>query len=298
MNRVLPALFVLLLVVPASGGTVFHYQAYQSDGRRLPSIHDEGEAGNNGTADAGFKYSDATAQTGVGSSVGNRSLNGRGVSGIISSGTQELANSLIAEAGGFTMEAWFLWWGGGTGNSLIDYAGSEKLLIDTRQGNGNEIRLRINDDTERDMVIGTAKAQTWQYVAAVFDTHGSQVDDGSITGKFELYLDGKYLRTTDEVTITDLGDSRNLGIGTSKTPLNEPDAFFSGLVYEPRVTMGALDSSELLYVGIVPEPSSMWLGVMAFCGFLVIRRYAWSQCMTVAVKSGMQTRVRSEFVRR
>jgi hypothetical protein len=84
----------------------------------------------------------------------------------------------------------------------------------------------------------------------VFDTQGNELaGDFSITGVFNLYLDGELMETTDEVTITEFGDSLGRPIGVLKHPLGFARDFFDGLVYEPRISLGALAPSELLFGG-------------------------------------------------
>ncbi len=252
---------VLCFIVWASATTahsqiVFHYQGFQGTGKDLPKIADSGPAGNDGTADPTTKFSSFVPEVGVPGSSGNRSFDGLGQGGIVSSGTSELSNSAIADAGGFSMETWFNWNGTGSVNSMIDYAGTEKLVLDTAQGSGNEVRMRINSDASLDSLIGTVGAGEWHYVAAVFDTQGNAVDAGSITGLFRLYLDGNLVDTTGNLTISDFGDSLDRPIGVGKHPLNFEADRFDGLIFEPRVSLGALSQSELLYV---PEPSGLIL---------------------------------------
>ena len=52
--------------------------------------------------------------------------------GAVTSNISLLDNDLIEAAGGFTDETWFLWNGAGAVNSIIDYAGTDKLVIDQR----------------------------------------------------------------------------------------------------------------------------------------------------------------------
>ena len=247
--------------------TVFHYRASQGAGGKLPLITDAGAAGNDGMADETTRVNSNIPTMGVPGDAGNRSFNGMGEGGINSGSTSELLNSKIADAGGFTMESWIWWDGTGTVNSIIDYAGTEKLVVDTRQGAGNEVRMRINSDSAMDSLIGTIQPETWHYVAAVFDTAGGAVDAGAISGTFDLYLDGSLVNTTDTLTISDFGDSLDRPIGVAKHPSNFELDRFNGLVFEPRVTLGALSSGDLLYV--VPEPSSV---VLMLTGLLVVFR--------------------------
>ena len=264
----LPLSICLLCVVASSapGSTIFRYSAYPGGGRDLPTIFDSGGAGNDGTADSSVKFEDDMPADGVPTDAGVRALKGNGAGGILTSGTSELSNAAIAVAGGFTMETWFYWNGGGTVSSLIDYAGSEKIFYDTTQPAGSELRMRVNADAASDVVIGSAEPAEWHYVASVFDTQGSVLNAGSIDGIFRLYMDGKMVATTDPMTISDLGDSRDLNIAVMRNPQNF-DENFDGLVFEPRVSLGALSTSEMLYV--VPEPSSivlLFLGVLALSG--------------------------------
>ena len=249
-------------------GWVFHYQLFPGSGRDLPVIPDGSGAGVDGLADSKLRMNSSVPTEGVPLDAGTRSLNGKGTAGVLSGGTQELSNSLIADAGGFTFETWFKWNGGGTVNSIIDYAGTEKLIIDATEGSGNEIRMRINDDSSIDSILGMAQSKNWHYVAAVFDTMDNSVDGGSITGQFDFYLDGSHIESTVDMTISDLGDSRNQGIGVSKNPAGID--FFDGLIFEPRVTLGALDQNQLLYV--VPEPSGLLLWLVGCGALLLLRR--------------------------
>jgi hypothetical protein len=239
------------------GQTIFRYSAFQGGGKDLPKIADAGGAGNDGTGDATTKFSNNIPAAGVPSDSGNRSIDGQGKGGVVTGGTAELLNSNVAAAGGFTMETWFRWNGGGSINALIDYAGTEKLVVDTNLGTGNEVRMRINSDSSLDSVIGQVQSGQWHYVASVFDTQGNAVQGGSISGIFRLYLDGVLVNTTQPVTISDFGDSLNRPIGIAKHPLNFAADRLDGLIYEPRVSLGALSRDQLLYV--VPEPSAVAL---------------------------------------
>lgn len=248
---------------PSQAQTIFRYSGFQGDGKDLPVVKDAGPAGNNGLADATTKLTSNIPTQGVPLDAGNRGFDGRGEGGIVSGGTSELLNADIADAGGFTMESWFQWNGGGSINSILDYAGTEKLVLDVNAGAGNEVRMRINSDALTDSVIGTVNPNEWHYVASVFDTQGRAVENGSITGVFKLYLDGTLANTTGELTISDFGDSLNRPVGISKHPLNFEADRFNGFIFEPRVSLGALSQNDLLYV--VPEPSST---AIIACGLL------------------------------
>ncbi|MCA9196216.1 MAG: LamG domain-containing protein [Planctomycetales bacterium] len=241
-------LMVCLTVPGLAQTTIFHYRVNDSDDAGLPVVPSVG--GEDGIAGPDVELSSDIPTVGVPADAGNRSLFGGGLDGINSADIVELDNGLISDAGGFTYETWFNWDGFGDINSIIDYAGTEKLVIDVNAGAGNELRMRINSNGGLDSFIAEVEPETWYYSAVVFDTQGNDLaEDLSITGVFHLYLDGELLDTTDEVTITEFGDSLGRTIGISKHPLGFARDFFNGLVYEPRVSLGALTAGQLLYQG-------------------------------------------------
>jgi hypothetical protein len=229
----------------AAAQAVFWYKLNDTDAAALPFVPDRGGADNNGTADAGLVLSADVPRFQTPVDYGNRSIDGVGTAGVTTTTIDSLDNQVVADAGGFSYETWFKWNGGGNINSIIDYAGTEKLVINP------DLRMRING---LDSPLATVSTGQWHYAAVVFDTQGNAAipDDGfpgdyTISGVFDLYLDGTALGTTDEVTINGFGDSLDRGIGVAKHPLGFGGDFFDGLVYSPRVTLGALAESELLY---------------------------------------------------
>jgi hypothetical protein len=241
------SLGVLLLALPLHAATtVFHYRVSDTDEAGLPTI--PSVDGPSGIAGPEVSLNADIPSVGVPAGAGNRSIDGGGIDGVVSADIRELDNTLVAEQGGFTYETWFKWLGAGDINSIIDYSGTEKLVIDVNVGAGTELRMRINSDPPLDSFIAEVEPDQWYYTAVVFDTQGNEVAaDASITGIFRLYLDGELVDTTDEVTITEFGDSLNRSIGISQHPLAFARDFFDGLVYEPRTSLGALTPAEFLY---------------------------------------------------
>jgi hypothetical protein len=188
-----------------------------------------------------------------------------GSSGVNLPATQQLLNSTIAANGGFTYEAWFSFAGGGTVNSIIDYAGTEKLV---REATGTDAGYRNNSAAPL-FLLGAAPANEWHYAAVVFNPTGPVAGDGSITGDFSFYYDSTTATSTATgVNISNFGDSLNRTIGVGTHPVGFAGDFFNGLIYEPRVSLGALSSSQLLFV---PEPSGIILAASAL-GVLLLRR--------------------------
>ncbi len=82
------------------------------------------------------------------------------------------------------------------------------------------------------------------------------------------YLDSLTPAGTAAVVKDDFGDSLNRPIGIGRHPIGFAGDDFDGLIYEPRVSLGALESSELLFV---PEPGSTALLALGL-GALACRR--------------------------
>jgi hypothetical protein len=174
----------------------------------------------------------------------------------------------LESKGGFTYEAWFNFAGGGNINSIIDYAGTEKLV---RQLSETTAGFRVNSAAPI-YPLGSAAEGSWHYVAMVF-TPTSTVTGGEITGDLTFYFDSATpVGTETGVTISDFGDSLNRTIGVGTHPQGFGGDFFNGLIYEPRVSLGALDSSELLIATVIPEPGSVSLLLGALLPVLFVRR--------------------------
>jgi len=239
---------------PAVAQTLFRY-SFTAD-MPLPQVPDAGPEGNFGTAGSFALWSDDIPDLGVPDDAGEVSLDsgtnmGMGDTGITMANPLLLSNERIAEAGGFTYECWFKWMGGGTVNSIIDYAGTEKLVLhnaDPAGGIGRILAMRF-DSGYGDLAIGVIEPDEWHYVAVVFDTEGGAVNaDRSITGTVTAYLDGlDPVSETLGVTKAFFGDSLNRGIGVGKHPLGFALDFFAGLVFEPRVSLGPLALEDLLF---------------------------------------------------
>ena len=247
MKYSLQTLAVLLAChLPLAAQTLFHYRVNGSDaalvsGGVVPNL---GTLGDGSSGGSGVSLSADVPINGVPPDAGNRSIVCNGSGGILAPGTKQLLNADIASAGGFTYEAWFKWNGNGDFNSIIDYAGTEQLR---RRTSDSGVAMRSSDGGSL-ITIGPAPSNTWAYAAAVFTPTGPVAGDGSITGDYVFYLDGNApALTVTNVTITAYGDSLNRTIAVGMHPQGFAANFFNGLIYEPRVTLGALAPSQLLY---------------------------------------------------
>ena len=225
--------------------TVLHYRVSDTDAATVASGSIPGVDGSaDGTVAFGaITLSEDIPTDGVPVGAGNRSMVFDGGSGINLPGTQQLLNSVIGTAGGFTYEAWFKWGGGGQVNSIIDYAGTEKLV---REAAGDGAAYRNNSAAPL-YSLGMANEEEWHYAAVVF-TPTEPVTGVTITGNLTFYYDGiEPTETIEAVTISDFGDSLNRTIAVGAHPLGFSGDFITGLIYEPRVSLGALTPEELLF---------------------------------------------------
>ena len=231
----------------------------------VPSI-----GGSAGTAQGTFSgiFSSNIPTAGVPAGAGNRSIVGAAAAdsdGVNSAGLQELSNAAIIAEGGYTMEAWFLWNGGVNVNAIIDYAGTEKFRMIGGTG-----LLDYNFDSGSGLLpIAAPSVAEWHYVAMVFEHDGGAEVGGQIGGTATLYFDSNSPLATAAVIKDDFGDSLNRAIGVGRHWLGFAGDDFDGLVFEPRVTLGALSSSELLFV---PEPGSAMLAGLGAALLLFRRR--------------------------
>ena len=225
-------------------------------GQDLTTVFDEGPAGNNALGQPGAAVSGEIPSEGVPDDSGEASLDSIGLGGLVTENTLLLSNDQIVAAGGFVMECWFWWNGAGTVNSIIDYAGTEKIVLD---GTSGELAMLIAG-TGR-VPIGTVQPGEWHYVAVVFDTLGDPATvEGFATGTLTCYLDSLAPAVVREGAIKDnFGDSLIRSIGIGQHPNGFAADFFDGLTYEPRVTLGVLDPEDLLLDARVIDPPSTLL---------------------------------------
>ena len=226
----------------ASATTLLHYQVNESDaatvaGGIVPGV--DGSA--DGTVNAGSitLSSDLPGMIPVGG--GDRSPAFDGSSGIILPGTQQLLNSVVEASGGLTMEAWFSFAGGGTVNSIIDYAGTEKLFrasADAGAGYRNNSAAPL-------YLLGNTTGTEWHYSAVVFTPTSTVGGSGEITGYFTFYFDSLTpVFTETGVTISEFGDSlnRTIGVGTHlRTPCHLGGTLFVGIALGLGDTRARLD---------------------------------------------------------
>ena len=258
---VFPASSLALVVafsLSVHGQTVFRYSF--TDTTVLPDVLDASPVGNDATAGPLAVLSEDIPAGNLPADAGNRSLDSGDLaalrgnqSGIVTTNTLLLSNVELAAADGFTIECWFKWDGGGAVNSIIDYAGTEKIVLDQRNGATSLVEMRISGTG--DIPIGDAEVGVWHYVAVVFDTDGADVVNNTITGTVTTYFDSLVpTNVFADATKDNFGDSLVRGIGVGQHPLGFDLDFFAGKVFEPRVSLEALPPDELLVAEFNDEP--------------------------------------------
>ncbi len=154
-----------------------------------------------------------------------------------------LTNSLIAAAGGFTMDVWFSWEGTYTNTrKLIDYAGTENL-----QTNGSRILFVFNANIADHSLAYPITAQKWYHCVAEFDTRGNSVVEGQLTGMARLWIDdlsgeGLQLVASREMTKSAYGDGFNRLIGINRWAGGGGD-WNQGRIFNPALYLGVTDSA-------------------------------------------------------
>lgn len=246
---VFPRIFLVLylLLSPALLGqdTLFHYRISEADAAAVSNGTVPSIGGSEGVTSGSLTLSPDIPSLGVPTEAGDRSIDNVGSAGVITAGTGLLSNAAIISTGGFTFEAWFKWDGGGNVNAIIDYAGTEKLHLNP--ANGNLIMSFDLDAGSIHQILGTVAAEHWHYVATVFAHDGNPESEGAINGTLSWYLDGTTPLGTAAVTKGPIGDRLDRSIGVAMHPQGFAADYFDGLIYEPRVSLGALASHELLY---------------------------------------------------
>jgi len=242
---------LLLFPVAVAQTTVFHFRVSDTDAAGLPSIPSVGGAP--GIAPAPFEgvLNADVPVLGVPANAGNRSITGAAAatsSGVNSSAIDEIDNAKIIANGGFTFETWFKWFGGGNVNAIIDYAGTEKLRIQGGLG------FNFDQGSGFTQIVASPAINEWHYAAVVFKHDGLPETDGRIGGTLTYYFNDNFPRGSAPAVKGSFGDSLNRVIGVGRHPLGFAGDNFNGLVFEPRVSLGALKNSDLLF--FIPPKSN------------------------------------------
>jgi hypothetical protein len=233
-----------LLPVVEAQTTLFHFRVNDVDAAGLPVVPSVGGAAGTAPAPFGGLLSTDVPLIGVPANAGNRSLVGASSatsSGVNTTSTSQLTNAQIIANGGFTYETWFKWYGGGNVNSIIDYAGTEKLRVQGGLG------INFDQGSGFTQFVASPAVNQWHYVAAVFKYDGLPAVNGRIGGTLTYYFNDNFPLGSVPVIKAPFGDSLNRVIGVGRHPQGFGGDDFNGLVYEPRVSLGARANNQLLF---------------------------------------------------
>jgi hypothetical protein len=260
--------------------TVLHYGFDATSGSVNSNggfVTDRSGLGNNGTwltGDGGTYSDDIPAAslrqftTGIGSldtSTGAVSTDPAGLTsgaGLFLPNGNKLSHDDIATAGGLTLEAWSKGGTspGGGGRLILSIYGAYNLRM-TSEG----VVFDNGFTAPSDALAAGVDTSQWRHYAGVLSN--AVLDGTNLTADLAIYVDGTLAgAVTGSVFAGDL--SRGAVIGdhplANSLGIKEP---FDGLVYEPRITLGALSPEEFT---VVPEPSS--LAVLALACLPALRR--------------------------
>jgi hypothetical protein len=225
--------------------TLLHYRVSSTDAPTVAAgtIPSLGTLGNGTGSGTGVTLTNDVPADGVPPEAGDRAIVCNGSGGILAPGTEQLNRTNIANAGGFTYEAWFKWNGAGNINAIIDYAGTEKLIR-----HSTDPGPAMETDNLTFSQIGAASSNQWHYVAVVFTATSSNLLSDSVTGNYTFYLDTNTpTATVSGITINNFGDTLHQTIGVGTHPAGFASDYFNGLIFEPRVSLGALPAGSLLF---------------------------------------------------
>ena len=232
------------------------------------AVTDDSGIGNTGytsTGNGGTYSSDIPTLTQYCTGIGSLSLGGASPNNVHtfdsantpiykSAGTLSAMGDVYA-AGGLTSEVWMKCAVPITNELLTTVMGNMSLSTTTLGGvsfmSGN---------------TGATPGNVWTHVAGVF-TPDAGWTSGDMAGTADLYLNG-VLMASNPVTIDSAYAHRGLGVGGHA--YDGTWNSYTGLVYEPRISLGVLPVGQFTYA--VPEPATATLLLMAVAGLLA---YAW-----------------------
>ncbi|NQT53190.1 PEP-CTERM sorting domain-containing protein, partial [bacterium] len=221
----------------------------------LPTILDTSDRWNHATAAPGATLDPNIPLRGGIVGAGDRSLRPGG-GATTTNNNNLLTNANIATFGGYTLETWIY---------LDGTSGSLQKIIDLEGYDS----LRVNSNTT-DVYFSPAGAginfdiglNRWCHVAGVLDLDAAANPAQALAS---LYVDGLLIGSA--ITTANRGmDALSRPISFGSHPLG--GELFNGLLFESRVSLGALSPDQFL-TG-VPEPTTMTL--LALGGLALLRR--------------------------
>ncbi len=172
------------------------------------------------------------------------------------SGEGVVSNAAITAAGGLTLEIWVK---GGNNGTAFTVAGAFGI-----SGSATGYTMFNGANVASEIVTAPADRTVWTHVAAVY-ANPSQ-NGVNLNTDMQLYINGVLAGTKATVIPFDL--TRGLGVGDHPLFPGGGDAF-NGLLYEPRVSLGALQPPAFTFAA-VPEPAG--LALLGAAGMLFARR--------------------------
>ena len=247
------------MAASAQAAPVFEYNFPASWNGTGSTVVDQSAAGDNGTIISSPTLDAAVPPLAPG---GTQSINTS--TGAILDGTKAaLNNATVLADGGFTYHLFFNWNGTdltsfGHTQKLIDYSGTESLQLVTTSGSAS-LQGTVTDDAGATTapVSTTILPNTWYEAAYTFNATSMVGSDA--VGTLNLYVNGALVSSASATKGT-YGDGLNRPIGVGQLGANFGYLVgFKGDIYDPSVSL-------------LPEPSTLALGVMGGVSMLGVRR--------------------------
>lgn len=222
----------------------FRYSVSGDGLAELPLVHDTTSARNDATVIGPVDFTELGVRP-------DRSPNDAGTqafvlseeAGIQTVNSRILSNDKVAAGGGFTLETWLQWSGEDDELGVLIGSGETQLFVAGAGGvrgvaPGN-VALSFGERAAETYTVGEVTAGAWHHVAVVFDTGGAEpAANGSIAGTLRTFLDGEMTGEFTGAVKTPAGEDGPITIG-------QPFGF-TGLLFEPRVSLRPLTRGELL----------------------------------------------------
>jgi len=164
------------------------------------------------------------------------------------SGEGVVSYSDIVGAGGLTMEAWAK---GGNNGLILSIAGAYNIA-----GAANGYRVFNGFRELTDFVAVEMDRSEWTHLALVMaNPFFNDADD--LVADLMFYVNGVHVGTFEASNFPKLNDlTRGLAVGDHPLSI-VTTVSFHGLIYEPRISLGALTPDQFTIV--IPEPASLAL---------------------------------------
>lgn len=185
--------------------------------------------------------------------------------------TSGLTDAAITAAGGVTIEAWVNV-NSTPGRGTILGVG-DAFVLENDNGLFRLLTNSSNNPTPTILIDDADKANGgWIHLAGVFG-----INPGSNNNTSSIFMNGELIDMESGlnfIPVFDAVGNRAITIGTG---FNFPQFVYDGLIYEPRISLGALTADQFTFAPPVPEPGTAALLLLSAGAMMRRRRSASAQ---------------------